>query len=557
MDRVVVGVGVLGVGSYLLADLAGRLPNQISFFDAVSRRFINLIESVGSQLAAKYEILPQNFTTNSTPTFNAKTVGQWASRIGQEFINGTGYEQGALGALVGSILLRESQNFTDSVGLDPAKASERVGHIAVDVIAHLPAGEIAEKINEQLQSVLESLDVPALLQHLIDDLEKVATTTLRDVGGQLIKVATLELLPIILLGLAATIATPLATYWVYRRALHNIGAPKLATEVHQHTLITPLTERVKDAASSLFGSSRMQKKPVFSPKITRRVDELIAAIQNIRKNGGYFQHVLFYGPGGTGKTLISEYIAKNTGMSYIKMSGGDLAQYIKRGEHVTELNKLFDKLNLSWRPWSTRQWILYIDEAESLCRDRATIPTAELLELQNAFLNRTGTESTKFMIILSTNQVGYLDEAVLTRIDHKIYIGPPAEPERVRILQSYIPQFFSTIEQERYFKLPQVQRIAKATNGFPGRSLFKLLNAISNKKASSVNHILTQTMIDQSVIDMVSAEREIEKRRAIKEAPPIKRPLLKPPTPPFPKHRQSARQIPSASECGIGEIDRN
>ncbi len=531
------------ISGYLLLDLARKLPNQISFFDMVGDRIgdigIRAIGRMRNQFATEYQILPQdstNSTTNSTPTFDAKTMGQWASRAGQDFINGTGFQQGALGSFVRSTLLKEYKNLTGKeLDLDPAKAGESVSRIALDVIAHLPAEDLAALINEKIHAVLESLDLRDLAQHLTEDLGKVATTALRNVGGQAINVATFELLPILLLGLAAAIATPLATYWVYRKALHKIGSPKLATEVHQHTIITPLTERVKNATSSFFGTTRKQKKPVFSPKIERRVDELIAAIQNILKNGGFFPHVLFYGPGGTGKTLISEYIAKNSGMSYIKMSGGDLAQYIKRGEHVTELNRLFDKLNLSWRPWSTRPWILYIDEAESLTRDRATIPTSELLELQNAFLNRTGTESTKFMIILSTNQVGYLDEAVLTRIDHKIYIGPPAEPERVRILQSYIPQFFSTQEQERFFKLPQVQRISKATNGFPGRSLFKLLNAISNKKASSANHILTQTMIDQSVIDMVSAEREIEKRRALKEAPPVKRPPLTPPIPDLPK----------------------
>ena len=545
-------VGVV-LGSYLLADFARKLPEQISFrsmvaggiSDFLSDIFFRTIEKTGSQIASKYQISPQNFTnfansTNSTQ-FGAKEWGQWASQAGQNFINGTGFQQGALSAFIISTLLKEYKYLTDTVGLDSAKATEIVSRIALDVIAHLPAEDFAALIHEKALSVIESLDFPTLAQRVTDDVGKIATAAIRNVGGQVLNVATFELLPIILLGLAAAIATPLATYWVYRRALHKIGSPKLATEVHQNTLITPLTDRVKSAASSFFGSTRKQKKPVFSPKITRRVDELIAATQNIRKNGGYFQHVLFYGPGGTGKTLISEYIAKNTGMSYIKMSGGDLAQYIKRGEHVTELNKLFDKLNLSWRPWSTRPWILYIDEAESLARDRATIPTSELLELQNAFLNRTGTESTKFMIILSTNQVGYLDEAVLTRIDHKIYIGPPAEPERVRILQSYIPQFFSTLEQERFFKLPQVQRIAKATNGFPGRSLFKLLNAISNKKASSANHMLTQTMIDQSVIDMVSAEREIEKRRALKDAPPVKRPPLTPPIPALPKQQAVGR----------------
>jgi MoxR-like ATPase len=529
MAPIVIG-GALAVGSYFTADLAGFVPGSISIMDRMAHVAGQRLLKMGSVIVGQDST--QNI--NATQNFNATAMGEWFAQYAKDFFQGAGYKDGGgVGGFLASALLNETKNFTDTAGLDPAKASEKLTQILRNVIIHLDVGQLTAEIKEKLHDVIENLDLNDLIQHLTDDLGKVLTTALRNIGGQVLLVATFELLPIVLLGLAAAMATPLAIYWVYRRALHKIGTPKLATEIHQHTILTPLTERVKNATASYFGYSRKQKKPVFSPKITRRVDELIASTQNIRKNGGYFQHVLFYGPGGTGKTLISEYIAKNSGMSYIKMSGGDLAQYIKRGEHVTELNRLFDKMNLSWRPWSTRPWILYIDEAESLCRDRATIPTPELLELQNALLNRTGTESSKFMLIFSTNLVSYLDEAVLTRIDHKIYIGPPAEPERVRILQSYIPQFFSADEQERFFKPPQVQRIAKATPGFPGRSLFKLLNTISNKKASSANRLLTQAMIDQSVIDLVSAEREIEKRRALKDAPPVKRPSLTlPPAPP-------------------------
>ena len=81
--------------------------------------------------------------------------------------------------------------------------------------------------------------------------------------------------------------------------------------------------------------------------------------------------------------MISHVIAEESGMSYVKMSGGDLAQYIKRGEHVTALNKLMDMLQTSWRPWSTKPWVLFIDEAESLCRDRGNLsklPTAEFFD---------------------------------------------------------------------------------------------------------------------------------------------------------------------------------
>lgn len=323
-------------------------------------------------------------------------------------------------------------------------------------------------------------------------------------------------LPYIVTGTVCTTGSWLGIQYLYELAKHSIGRPKLATEICQLSFLSPITSKINRIGSFLSGAKEF--KPIYNEKISRKIDHLIESVSNIRKNGGYFQNVLFYGPGGTGKTMISEQIAKSSGMSYVKMSGGDLAQYIKRGEHVTELNKLMDKITDPWRPWSSEPWVLFIDEAESLCRDRSKMPSTELLELQNAFLNRTGTQSKNFMLVLATNRMEDLDEAVLSRLDHKIYIGPPAKAERAKILGLYSPQFFNEKEQKEFFSQPQLERIAEETEGFTGRALFKMLNAIASKKACSKNNQLTQPMIDEVVRDFVEQEKEIEELRALKEA---------------------------------------
>ena len=125
------------------------------------------------------------------------------------------------------------------------------------------------------------------------------------------------------------------------------------------------------------------------------------------------------------------------------------------------------------------------------------------------------------MIILSTNRMKDLDEAVLTRMDHKIYIGPPAEQERVGILKSYVPQFFSSSEQARLFTDPQIRKIAQATDGLTGRALFKLLNMLVNKKATTDNRQLTQPMIDETIKDIVLQEQEVTRRRILRDCPQI------------------------------------
>ncbi|HSX11792.1 MAG TPA: AAA family ATPase, partial [Chlamydiales bacterium] len=337
-----------------------------------------------------------------------------------------------------------------------------------------------------------------------------------NINGKLMWNFLYHYFPYILGATVTWYAAPLTVQYIYQRLIHAIGRPKLATEIRQLGMLAPITSRIHRIASSIFGW-KDQTKPVYNKELTERIEEISQATENTRKNGGYFQNVLFYGPGGTGKTMISSYIAEKSGMSYIKMSGADLGQYIKRGEHITELNKIMDKME-SWRPWSRGPWILFIDEAESLCRDRNKLPTQELLELQNSFLNRTGTQSKNFMLILSTNRMEDLDEAVLSRMDHKVYIGPPGEKERAEILNTYIPQFFSKNEQGLYFKSAQVQAIAAKTEGLTGRSLFKMLNTLATKKMSTKDNKLTLEMIDKTIRDFVNQEQEVEQRRAKKEA---------------------------------------
>lgn len=241
--------------------------------------------------------------------------------------------------------------------------------------------------------------------------------------------------------------------------------------------------------------------------------------------------------------MISNEIAKASGMSYIKISGGDLAQYIKRGEHVTELNKIFNKMEAPWRPWapwrSIRPWLLFIDEAESLCKDRNKLTSAELLELQNAFLSRSGTQTKKFGMMLATNRVQDLDPAVKSRLDYKVYIGPPAKEQRMEIITAYLPQFFSKKEREAIFTVERIAQIAQETEGFTGRSLFKLLNAISNKKAATEKNILVLEDVLQTVKDFVKQEKEVSNQTSEQELPPAPAPIIvkaspvKAPTPPL------------------------
>src|SRR5579872_270441 len=61
-------------------------------------------------------------------------------------------------------------------------------------------------------------------------------------------------------------------------------------------------------------------KPIFNDQLSAEIKEITDSVNNLRKNKGYFQNVLLYGPGGTGKTMVAMEIAKNSKMNFIKMS---------------------------------------------------------------------------------------------------------------------------------------------------------------------------------------------------------------------------------------------
>lgn len=275
-------------------------------------------------------------------------------------------------------------------------------------------------------------------------------------------------------------------------------------------------------------------QPVFNDELQKRIDGLTKATYNINRNGGYMQNLLLYGPGGTGKTMISKYIAKNSKMNYVMMSGGDLAQYIKRGEHVTELNKLFEDAKNSHSPT-----IVFIDECESLCGDRGKMDRSELIELVNSFLNHTGEPSKKVMVILTTNRKDDLDPAVLSRMDHKLYIGLPEQAERKKIIELYLPIFMTPLERNELFTDKVITNIAKQTEGFTGRTIFKMLNTMSAMRAATNNNRLTQQMVNDTVSAFVKQEVDIKGITHSLPVEAISKPVSSVDVPPFPVTNQS------------------
>ena len=96
----------------------------------------------------------------------------------------------------------------------------------------------------------------------------------------------------------------------------------------------------------------------------------------------------------------------------------------------------------------------------------------------------------------------------MNRIDYKTFIGPPEFEQRKQIIEKYILQFFDEKEQQELFDDCKVNELSNKTNGFTGRSLFKLINHLANIKKG-----LTYKSMDSVVDRFIARDKESELRR--------------------------------------------
>ena len=217
------------------------------------------------------------------------------------------------------------------------------------------------------------------------------------------------------------------TYFASRegmKALSNIiqklvGKPYLVRESSKYQWFRSRTHKLEDMFQGM----------VFEEAIRDRLSIAATSTRNSHKRNGPLRHLLFYGSPGTGKTMAAERLAKFCGLDYAILSGGDVVPL--GAEAVTEIHSLFN-----WAERSPRGVLIFIDEADSFLKRRgAKIAASEQMRSAiNALLYRTGTQSTKFMLVLATNRPEDLDSAVLDRLDDAIEFPLPGLKQRENLL---------------------------------------------------------------------------------------------------------------------------
>ncbi len=205
--------------------------------------------------------------------------------------------------------------------------------------------------------------------------------------------------------------------------------------------------------------------------------------------------------------MVLAKIATRSPGNYMVFTASALRSAIQSGAHLWELEKIFKKIEKSQFPT-----VLVIDECELLFTDRRILRAQGFLnsyDLLEAFLKHTGTENKKLAVILATNHLDQVDEAIVDRMNYKVKIDAPAFKERLAILKEQIRLKF-TAEADLGILNKRVIEMAHRTQGLSGRALEKLLNRLATIRDMSPAKKIEASMIDQVINTVMEEIREAE-----------------------------------------------
>ncbi|XP_033084624.1 ATPase family AAA domain-containing protein 3A [Trachypithecus francoisi] len=290
----------------------------------------------------------------------------------------------------------------------------------------------------------------------------------------------------------------------------RLWKPSLVRETSRITVLEALQHPFQVSRRLLSRPQDALEGVVLSPSLEARVRDIAIATRNTKKNRSLYRNVLMYGPPGTGKTLFAKKLAVHSGMDYAIMTGGDVAPMGREG--VTAMHKLFD-----WANTSRRGLLLFVDEADAFLRKRATEKISEDLRATlNAFLYRTGQHSSKFMLVLASNQPEQFDWAINDRIDVMVHFDLPRQEERERLVRMYFDKYVlkPATEGKQRLKLAQFDygrkcsEIARLTEGMSGREIAQLAVSWQATAYASEDGVLTEAMMDACVQDAVQQHQQ-------------------------------------------------
>ena len=183
--------------------------------------------------------------------------------------------------------------------------------------------------------------------------------------------------------------------------------------------------------------------------------------------------VLFYGPPGTGKTFLGKVVACSSNMPFYAVSSADLISKFV-GESEKYVKTLFEMVKRD------KPCVLFLDELESLCAKREE--TSHTNTVQQFLVQLDGISQGGSMdgvlLIGCSNLPWRLDEAMIRRLEKRIYVPLPTIDEREAQLRFYFNKNENGLRNEEfrelalatdYFSAADIRDLAKCAAMLPLR----------------------------------------------------------------------------------------
>lgn len=224
-----------------------------------------------------------------------------------------------------------------------------------------------------------------------------------------------------------------------------------------------IVQEMENAESDLEFTSDISIDDVIGQDAARRKCRLIERfLEKPDKFGKWApRNVLFFGPSGTGKTMLAKALASKTAVPIIPVKATQLiGEYV--GDGSRQIHQLFDRAE------EMAPCIIFIDELDAIALDRKFQELrGDVAEIVNALLTEMDgiSERVGVCTIGATNRPDTLDPAVRSRFEEEIEFVLPNEDERRRILESNIETIPIPVEDI------DLSKLAKLTAGLSGRDI--------------------------------------------------------------------------------------
>lgn len=183
-------------------------------------------------------------------------------------------------------------------------------------------------------------------------------------------------------------------------------------------------------------------KPVMNAEVEVQVESAIAQYKNVslwnewgmkfyRKQGSC---ILLYGPSGTGKTVISRYLAEKVGHPLKEVDVAVFGSGIP-GENERNIEKIFAE-------GKAKRQTLYFNECEAILWDRSNTSKDNMWMLAVIDKLLVCLEEYPHLVIMSTNREMLLDTALERRIIAKVKIERPDYQSRKKLWAIKVPRKF-------------------------------------------------------------------------------------------------------------------